>query len=185
MIKINLLPFRKAKKLENLRMQISVYILAVILLVAVLGFSWMKISSELEGVKGKNAKLRKELASYSEMLKQIKALKDKRKDLQGKLDIIQGLEAQKAGPVQLFDEISMAIPKGEIFLKSLNEKGDSVVMTGVATDYDTVAKFMTNLEKTDTIDNVTLKSVKLTEKEEQSVCDFSLVCNRHKVTPKK
>jgi len=184
MIKINLLPFRKAKKLENLRMQISVYILAVILLVAVLGFSWMKISSELEGVKGKNAKLRKELASYSEMLKQIKALKDKRKDLQGKLDIIQGLEAQKAGPVQLFDEISMAVPKGGVFLNSLSETGDRVAMTGVATDYDTVAKFMTNLEKTETIDKVTLRTVNLTEQEEQSVCNFSLTCDR-RVTTKK
>ena len=185
MIRINLLPFRKARKLEDLRMQISIYILSVVLVVVVLGFSWMKISSELEDVKENNAKLRKELASYSEMLKQITALKNKRKDLQKKLDIIRGLEAQKAGPVQLFDEISIAVPKGRLFMTSLSEKGNSVVMAGVATDYDTVAKFMTNLEKTETIDNVTLKSVKLTEKDEQSVCDFSLVCNRHKVTSKK
>ena len=185
MIRINLLPFRKARKLEDLRMQISIYILSVVLLVVVLGFSWMKISSELGDVKETNAKLKKELASYSEMLKQIKALKAKRKDLQSKLDVIQGLEAQKAGPVQLFDEISIAVPKGRLFLISLSEKGGTVAMSGVATDYDTVAKFMVNLEKTETIGTVTLKSVKVSEKDERSVCDFSLTCARHIENQKK
>ena len=185
MIRINLLPFRKARKLEDLRMQISIYVLSVVLVVVVLGFSWMKISSELEDVKETNAKLKKELASYSEMLKQIKALKAKRADLQKKLDVIQGLEAQKAGPVQLFDEISMAVPKGRLFLTSLSEKGGSLAMAGVATDYDTVAKFMINLEKTETIAKVTLKSVKLTEKDERSVCDFSLTCVRNTGKQKK
>ena len=72
MIRINLLPFRKARKLEDLRMQISIYVLSVVLVVVVLGFSWMKISSELEDVRETNAKLKKELASYSEMLSKSK-----------------------------------------------------------------------------------------------------------------
>lgn len=178
MIKINLLPFRAAKKLENIRMQISVYILSVILVSVVLGFYFINLNMALGALGKKNTELNKELASYSEMLKRIDELTTKRKDLQGKLDVIRGLEAQKAGPVQLFDEISMAVPKGKLFLKSLSESKGEVRMSGAAKDYDTVALFMTNLEKTRTINTVTLKSTKKTEEEEQSISTFDLSCTK-------
>jgi type IV pilus assembly protein PilN len=176
MIKINLLPFRAAKKLENVRMQVSVYFLSVILVCAVLGFYYLSLSSELNDLKDKNANLKKELASYSEMLKKIDNLKKKRDDLKGKLEVIQGLEAQKAGPVQLFDEIAMAVPKGKLFLKSLSESKGEIKMSGIAVDYDTVALFMTNLEKTKTIGTVTLGGTSRTDEEDQTVSTFTLAC---------
>jgi type IV pilus assembly protein PilN len=180
MIRINLLPFRKAKRRENLRMQISVFILSVVLVVIVLAFLGIIKSGQLKDVKAKNASLNKELKSYAEILKKIDELKRSRKDLQGKLDVIRGLEAQKAGPVQLFDEICMAVPDGSLFLKSLSEKeSGQVTMAGVAINYDTVAQFMTNLENTKTIDTVTLKATSQTEQEQQKVCAFSLTCTKH------
>ena len=180
MIRINLLPFRKAQRLENLRMQISVFILSVVLVVIVLSFLGLIKSGQLKDVKAKNASLNKELKSYAEILKKIDELKRNRKDLQGKLDVIRGLEAQKAGPVQLFDEICMAVPDGSLFLKSLSEKETGQVsMAGVAIDYDTVAQFMTNLENTKTIDTVTLKATSQTEQENQKVCAFTLTCTKY------
>ena len=180
MIRINLLPFRKAKRRENLRMQISVFILSVVLVVIVLSFLGLIKSGQLKDVKAKNASLNKELKSYAEILKKIDELKRNRKDLQGKLDVIRGLEAQKAGPVQLFDEICMAVPVGRLFLKTLSEKESGMVsMAGVAIDYDTVAQFMTNLENTKTIDTVTLKATSQTEVEEQKVCTFTLTCTKY------
>lgn len=176
MIKINLLPFRAAKKLENIRMQLSIYILSVILVVAVLGLSFISLNREVNDLRAKNVRLRKELASYSEMLNKIAALKKKRKDLQGKLSVIQRLEASKAGPVQLFDEIAMAVPQGRLFLKSLNESKDRVNMSGVAKDYDTVALFMTRLEKTNKIQTVNLGSTSKSVQEGQTVSNFNLIC---------
>ncbi len=178
MIRINLLPFRKAKRLENLRMQISVFVLSVVLVGIVVGSSYMTKSGELEDIKKENTRLNKELQSYAAMLNKIKTLKSKRKDLQAKLDVIRGLEAQKAGPVQLFDEICLAVPEGKVFLKSLGETGTSVRMAGEAIDYDTVAQFMTNLEKTKTLDKVVLGSTTQSERENQTICSFNLTCTR-------
>jgi len=178
MIRINLLPFRAAKKLENIRMQISVYALSVILMIAVLGFSFMSLSGKIQELRAEQSRLKKELASYSEMLKKMDELNKKRDDLKGKLEVIQGLEAQKAGPVQLFDEIAMAIPVGKLFLRSLSETRGKVTMSGVAKDYDTVALFMTKLENTQTINTVTLGSAKKTTIEDQEVLDFNLICTR-------
>ena len=178
MIRINLLPFRAAKKLENIRMQVSVYVLSVVLLVAVLSFSFITLNSEIKELQAQETRLQKELDSYAEMLKKIKELKRKRADVKGKLDVIQGLEAQKAGPVQLFDEIAMAVPEGKLFLRSINEAKDTVSMSGVAIDYDTVARFMTNLENTTKINTVTLGSTNQTEQKKLSVCNFTLSCTK-------
>jgi type IV pilus assembly protein PilN len=178
MIKINLLPFRAAQKLENIRMQISVFALSVVLVLAIIGFSYISLSSELNDLRKKNAGLKKELASYSEMLKKIDKLKKKRDDLKGKLGVIQGLEAQKAGPVQLFDEIAMAVPEGKLFLKSLSESKGEIKMAGTAIDYDTVALFMTNLEKTKTIGTVTLGGTSRSDEDEQTVSSFTLTCKK-------
>lgn len=178
MIRINLLPFRTAKRLENIRMQISIYLLTLILVVAVLAWNFIRLNSALGEVRTKNAQLKKELASYSVLLKRVDELKKNRKDLQNKLEVIQGLEAKKAGPVQLFDEISMAVPVGRLFLKSLSETDKEVRMSGIAKDYDTVALFMTRLENTKTIQSVTLGSTKKTEVEDQVVNDFSLTCTK-------
>jgi type IV pilus assembly protein PilN len=178
MIKINLLPYRAAKKLENIRMQISVYVLCIVLCAAVLGFYFLRLNSELNEMSSKNAQLNKELASYSELLKRVDELKRKRDDLKGKLEVIQRLEAQKAGPVQLFDEISIAVPRGNLFLKSLSESGSDVKMTGIAKDYDTVALFMTKLEETKTIKAVTLGSTSKSEVEGKTVTNFTLSCTK-------
>ena len=178
MIRINLLPFRAAKKLENIRMQISVYVLTVLLVVAVLGYSFVSKNDELNEVQAKNTQLRKELDSYKDLLKRVDELKRKREDLKGKLDVIQALEAQKAGPVQLFDEISMAVPRGKLFLKNLSETGERVTMSGVARDYDTVALFMTRLENTQTIKTVTLGSTSKANQDGQEVNNFSLTCTK-------
>jgi type IV pilus assembly protein PilN len=178
MIKINLLPFRAARTRENVRIQISVYVLSVVLLVLCLGVSFISLNSKLSDIKNKNAQLQKELASYSDMLKKMDELKKKRDDLKGKLDVIQGLEAKRSGPVQLFDEIAMAVPKGKLFLKSLGETGSKVTMAGVAKDYDTVALFMTNLENTKTIETVSLGSTSKSELEEQEISNFNLTCSK-------
>ena len=178
MIRINLLPFRAARKRENVRIQISVYVLTVVLLVLCLGVSFISLNSKLSDLKNQNAQLQKELASYSDLLKKMDELKKKRDDLKGKLDVIRGLEAKRSGPVQLFDEIAIAVPRGRLFLKSLGETGDKVTMTGVAKDYDTVALFMTSLENTKTIETVTLGSTNKSLMEEQEISNFNLTCSK-------
>ena len=51
-------------------------------------------------------------------------------------------------------------------------------MAGIAKDYDTVALFMVNLEKTESIKSVALGSTNISEMEGQSVSNFTLTCVR-------
>ena len=181
MIRINLLPFRAIKRKGDIQRQLFVFAAAVVLVVLLIAvFSWT-LSSQVTELRAENSELKKELDSYAEIIKEIDALKKKIEDLRVKLDVIQKLEEKKAGPVRLFDEIAIAVPKGKLFLKSLSESEGTVRMVGCAIDNDTVALFMTNLEKSEYISRVELVSTKLRNlpKFKLRVSDFTLNCRTY------
>jgi len=64
--------------------------------------------------------------------------------------------AAQAGPVQLLDEVSKALP-AEVWLTTLNRTGKRLEISGVAFSNFNVATLMTNLGKTGTrLSNVDL-----------------------------
>ncbi|MEA2038714.1 MAG: PilN domain-containing protein [Thermodesulfobacteriota bacterium] len=178
MIKINLLPFRAARKKENVRRQISIYALSVIFLFVAMSYFYLSLNSQLKALQAEKSRNEQELATYAHTTKRINEVKKKVKEIQSKLVIIRGLEKNKTGPVELLDEIARAVPKGKLWLNSLQQRGETLNLTGTATDNDTVALFMTNLEKEKQIVSVDLRSSqtkKLTQPE-IDVSDFSLIC---------
>jgi type IV pilus assembly protein PilN len=190
MIRINLLPFRAARKKENIRKQISIYILSVVCLVTLMGYLFIDLSREIKALEADKAAKKKELATYAETTKKIKEIKSKISEIQAKLDVIKELEKKKTGPVHLLDELAMAVPKEKLWLSSLTEAKGVLTLMGTAMDNDTVALFMTNLENAEHILSVDLESTRLKSlpKYKLNVTDFILKCKtysyKEKSTPK-
>lgn len=178
MIKINLLPFRAARRKENIRRQITIYVLSVVLVLLVGGYLFLNLTSTLSGLADEKIAQKKELAKYADTIKKIKRIEKKIAEIKEKLGVIKGLEKNKTGPVRLLDQIAMAVPKDRLWLSSINEKKGSLTLTGTAMDNDTVAIFMTNLEKTDQITSVDLQSTRLKNLKQYklNVSTFSLMC---------
>jgi type IV pilus assembly protein PilN len=178
MIKINLLPFRAAKKKENVRRQISIYFLSLILLGAGMTYLYISTNTQLKEVRHIKAEKQKELNSYSDTTRKIAKLKKKISELQTKLDVILKLEEKKTGPVRLLDELAQAIPPDQLWLNSLSERGKSLQLSGTAKDNNTIALFMTNLKESPLIGEVNLISSKLSylRAYNMEVNDFSLTC---------
>ncbi len=193
MIKINLLPFRAARRKENIRRQISIFMLSVILLLLVIGYLWWNNRSALSALKNEHIIKTAEFKVYEKTIKQIDRLKKKRKVIKNKLDIIKRLEKNKTGPVLLLEELSMAVPVNRLWLNSLSEKNGILTLNGTAMDNDTVALFMTNLENSEHIRSVDLKSAKLQfiKKQKLRGSQFILTCKTYsfkakpKVKPKR
>lgn len=181
MIKINLLPFRAARKKENIKRQVSVFILAVLLLFSVMGYLFITLNGKLSTLKTDKAQKTKELATYEATNKKLQELKTKIEEIRTKLDVIRTLEKNKTGPVRLLDEISFAVPKDKLWLRSLEEKQGVLTLTGTAMDNETVALFMTNLELSEHITTVDLKNTKLRTLQQQklNVTDFILECKTY------
>lgn len=178
MIRVNLLPFRAARQKENIRKQISIYVLSVAFLFAAIGFFFIDRSRTLAARTETRAAKVKELDKYKGATEELKKLKRQIEETQAKLKVIKELEKNKTGPVRLLDQVAMAVPKDKLWLNSLGEKGGVLALTGTAMDNDTVALFMTNLEKSDMVSSVDLKATKLKKhaKVKLNTVTFSLTC---------
>lgn len=176
MIRINLLPFRAARKKENIRRQLMIYGLSVLLLFCVMGYTFFYLTSTLSGLKEDQKRIEDELKTYEKTIKSIAELEKKIKEIRAKLEVIRELEKNKTGPVHLLDEIAMAVPKEKLWLSSMKENKGSLTLTGTAMDNETIALFMTNLESSEYISAVDLQSAKLRTIPEYklNVADFVL-----------
>jgi len=164
MIRINLLPFRAARKRENIRRQASISGLMILLCILILGAWFISLISNLSELKSKESSKKAELEGYKKELEELKANEAMIKEISTKLNVIKELEKGKTGPVLLLSAIADAVPKDRLFLTSLKESKVSLTLTGTAMDNDTVALFMNNLEKAESlITSVDLSSVTLRE----------------------
>jgi type IV pilus assembly protein PilN len=181
MIRINLLPFRAARKKENIRRQISIYVLSVVLLLVVIGFFFLRLTSTISSLETEKKQKKQELATYSKTIARIDEIKEKIEEIQAKLDVIKELEKNKTGPVRLLEEISAAVPKDRLYLSALAEKQGVLMLKGTATDNQTVALFMTNLEGQEHIKGVDLESTQLRNLKNVNldVSEFVLNCKTY------
>ena len=88
MIRINLLPFRAARKKENIKRQISIYVLTVILLLVGMGYTFLDLNSELSKLKDDENKVKAELTTYQKTVVEINQLEKKIKEIKAKLAVI-------------------------------------------------------------------------------------------------
>jgi len=176
MIRINLLPFRAARKKENIRRQLMIYGLSVVCLFCVMGLAFINLKSTLSDVKKEKEDIEVKLKSYEQTIKKIGELEKKIKEIRAKLEVIRELERNKTGPVHLLDEIALAVPREKLWLSGMKENRGSLTLTGTAMDNETIALFMTNLEKSEYISGVDLQSAKLRNIPEYklNVADFVL-----------
>ncbi|MFC1494401.1 PilN domain-containing protein [Thermodesulfobacteriota bacterium] len=151
MIKINLLPFRAARKRENVKRQITVFALSVALIVVVIIFYFFSLNGKLNTLMDEEVSLKNELASYQKELNEIKDLERKITEVNSKLEVITKLKQGKTGPVLLLADIADAVPKDRLWLTSLTEEKGKLSLRGTAMDNETVALFMKNLERTEQI----------------------------------
>jgi type IV pilus assembly protein PilN len=160
MIKINLLPFRTARKKENVRRQLSILFFSLFLVFILLVYYNIKLSGQVKEIKSKVETTKIETAKYEKINNEIADIKGKLEILKTKMNVINTLESNRYEPVRLMDTMtSLVIPKRMWFV-SLDARGNTVNISGVAVDNQTVADFMTRLERSNLFETVNLKTLK-------------------------
>ncbi|MDQ1330985.1 MAG: Pilus assembly protein PilN [Thermodesulfobacteriota bacterium] len=160
MIKINLLPFRTARKKENVRRQLSILFFSLFLVFILLVYYNIKLSGQVKEIKSKVETTKIETAKYEKINNEIAEIKGKLEILKTKMNVINTLESNRYEPVRLMDTMtSLVIPKRMWFV-SLDARGNTVNISGVAVDNQTVADFMTRLERSNLFETVNLKTLK-------------------------
>ena len=161
MIRINLLPFRAARKKENVRRQISVFLLSFALIIIAVVYWNIWLGNRITKSKARNQDTIVQIAKYEKINKEIAQIKKALSNLEQKIKVIETLEGGRKDAVNLMESMTELIVKERMWFTSLNVQGDIITVQGIALDERTIADFMKNLEGSGTgpYTNVTLKSI--------------------------
>jgi len=178
MIRINLLPFRAARKKENIRRQISVFFLSFFLMLAVLIYYNIHLSGQIKDLKTDVDATKNEVSKFQKITKQIEEIKQKLAILEKKTEVIRELETNRFEPVEMLDNMSGKTIANRMWFTSFDDRSQNVKIDGIALDNKTVADFMTRLEGTGLFGSVRLQSIQKHVVKGSGLKKFSITCSK-------
>ena len=92
MIRINLLPFRAARKTENIRRQVTLFVLSVILVVISIFFIHIKLQAKIETLTDNVDRTQRELDEKKLLAEEVDRIKKQLEVLKKKKEILVKLE---------------------------------------------------------------------------------------------
>ncbi|MFP4668272.1 MAG: PilN domain-containing protein [Desulfobacterales bacterium] len=176
MIRINLLPFRAARTKENIRRQVSVFILSMILLVLILFLGHLYFAGKADDLEDRLANINKDIKRYEEKAEQVEELRRKLKELKKKIDIVNQVKADREKPALLLAEITERVVPRRMQLKKMDYNDNGLALEGIAMDNETIAVFMRRLERSEKINDVSLSSAKQTTEQDVELKSFEIKC---------
>jgi type IV pilus assembly protein PilN len=176
MIRINLLPFRAARKKENIRRQVSIFLLSLVFLLIVLFYYNFNLNSKIDSLDAKIKDTKAELKKYNKINKEIAQIKKKLNNLKKKMAVMETLEANRFEPTRLLDTMTEVIVPQRMWFTRLESKGKRVNINGIALDNKTVADFMLRLESSGLFREVDLKTLKRKKVRKSPLKSFKISC---------
>ena len=182
MIRINLLPFRADRKKENVRRQVSLFLLSLVLVLIIAFYYNFDLGSKVGKLNKKIKETNAELTKYNEINKEIARIRKNLENLRKKMAVIEQLESDRHAPVILLDTITQVLVAKRMWLNELVVQDKTVKINGIALDEKTVADFMVRLQKSGLFSEVKLNSVRRQEVQKTNLKGFQIICT--KVMPK-
>lgn len=170
---INLLPWREAARQERQRQFAVVAVGAAILAALAVVFIHLQFSGMIDTQKGRNQFLENQIKEVDKQIAEIKTLKEDKKALLARMEVIQKLQRARPEVVHLFEEISKATPKG-VYLLNTARNGNQLNIEGVADSNDSVSAFMRQLNASDWLNNPRLTVIESNKSGYQDASWFKL-----------
>ena len=150
---VNLLPWREELRQEKKKEFLGILML-VLLLAGAAAFVWHAvIDGQIDDQKQRNKLLKDGIAQLDNDLKEIQKLEETRKQWLARMDVIQGLQSNRAEIVKVFDQFARAVPDGA-FLSEIELTNESVIsLVGFAESNARVSAFLQQLDATEKFQN--------------------------------
>ena len=144
MILINLLPHREAAR-KRRREAFQVTMFASFLLgLLITGAIYWWFQTQIEQKKGKNTFLKSEIQVLDSQIKEIATLEQEITALRARQKAVEDLQSDRNLPVHLLNELVQQLPDG-VYVTSLKQTDQSVVMQGMAQSSERVSEMLRNL----------------------------------------
>lgn len=178
MIRINLLQFRSARTKENIRRQLSISLLVVIMTLVSLFGVYLLLSNQIDDLNSRITTTTAELEKYDKINREIEEIKKKLENLNKKMDVIRQLEANRYEPVRLLEILTQTVIEKRMWFTLMETKPEAVAINGIAMDDKTVADFMVRLEGCGLFSAVSLKTLKQVEVQKTALKSFEISCQK-------
>lgn len=144
MILINLLPHREAAR-ERQKKQFYSQLLSSALLGGIIcGGVFLWYQGQIDTQKSRNAFLKERTALLDAEIKDIAGLQAEIASLRARQIAVENLQSDRNMPVHLLDELVSRLPDG-IYLRTMKQDGQVVLLTGVAQSQERVSELLRNL----------------------------------------
>jgi Tfp pilus assembly protein PilN len=166
MIRINLLGQTRPKTtkqsvpLEN-GLPIILGIAAIVIAGVVLFSMYLSQKKQLDDTNNRIAALRAEKASLQQVKQDVDRFEQQKQALQTQIDVIEGLQKNRTGAQELLQMVANTVVRvDQLWLTSLDRKGDSLTIGGEAGNINSVANFMTQLKRSGYFDKIEIQEAK-------------------------
>ncbi|MDG4554554.1 MAG: PilN domain-containing protein [Candidatus Competibacter sp.] len=147
MTRINLLPWREARRAQRQRELLSMLVAAALLAAGIVFLVQTEIANRIEHQQERNNYLRGELARLKKAAEEIQALQQTRNRLVERLTVIQKLQASRPGMVRMLDELVRLVPQ-DIYLSAFKTTNTQVTLNGIARSDLIISEFMRSIRDT-------------------------------------
>jgi len=162
MLEINLLPVREARRKADIRQQLMQLLLVLLLTLGAIGFWHSRIVEEISMSEVRISQMQNDIKQFKPQLDQVAAFKLKKARLEKKIDVIDGLDKARSGPVHVLAELAARVPQ-RLWLTGLDSKGGEIRMEGRSLDNELVALFLRGLGESKYFDQVDLDSTQIVD----------------------
>lgn len=179
MIRINLLPFRAARRKENIRQQVSMFFLTLVFFILALIYVTIQMNQRMGRIEGDIAQVNSQITLYKEKAARVTQIMKNLDVLEQKFQIVKTLEARRWEPVALLDAMTTLVVPERMWITSIKTRDTTVTLKGIAFDNKTVADFMTRIEVSPLFSGVDLKNIKMKVIDKTiQMKAFELLCNK-------
>lgn len=181
MARINLLDWRAARREARKKQFIVWCVLGLALAGSIVGAAYLAMDSAIDNQRARNERLRQEIAVVERKIKEIEELEKVKQNLLARMRVIEELQASRSATVHLFDQLVETLPEG-LYLKSVEQRGSTVTIKGVAESNGRVSAYMRNLERSPWFDRPRLLVIRNVERNRLRQAEFELTV-RSRTTP--
>ena len=173
MIRINLLPWREARR-KAARQHLGVLGgMVAVLGLLIVGAVHLTIAGYIAVQSDRNEFLKRENVRLDKEIEEIKKLKSEIAALLARKQIIERLQADRAQAVYLLQELVQQVPDG-VYLKTIRQTGLKINMVGYAQSNARVSTLMRNFAASPYLENPDLVEIKAVNVSNKRVSEFNM-----------
>lgn len=144
MTRINLLPWREARRAQRQRELIGMLVAAVLFGAGIVFLVHTEIAHRIEYQQARNDYLRGEIARLKKAAEEMQELQKVKTRLVDRLNVIQKLQTVRPGMVRMLDQLVRLLPQ-DIYVTGFKTANNQITLNGIARSDNVISEFMRDL----------------------------------------